>query len=92
MKDQDNTIKTRYSDEELEEFKKLILEKLEKAHRDLKMLTDAYTNNMNMVPMTLLRHSRFLRKDTRFCRKKKTADLLHGNKNSSPRWRMPLSG
>jgi len=34
-----------YSDEELEEFKTLILEKLEKAKRDLKMLTDAYTNN-----------------------------------------------
>jgi len=45
MKDQDDNIKTRYSDEELEEFKTLILEKLEKAKRDLKMLTDAYTNN-----------------------------------------------
>jgi len=45
MKNQDNTIKTRYSDEELEEFKTIILEKLEKARRDLKMLTDAYTNN-----------------------------------------------
>ena len=31
--------------EELEEFTVLILEKLEKAQRDLKMLTDAYTNN-----------------------------------------------
>lgn len=45
MKDQENIIKTRYSDEELEEFKALILHKLEKAHHDLKMLTDAYTNN-----------------------------------------------
>ena len=45
MKDQDNAIKTRYSDEELEEFKVIILEKLDKARRDLKMLTDAYTNN-----------------------------------------------
>jgi len=41
----DKEIKTRYSDEELEEFKTIILEKLEKARRDLKMLTDAYTNN-----------------------------------------------
>ena len=40
-----NAIKTKYSDEELEEFKKIILEKLEKARHDLKMLTDAYTNN-----------------------------------------------
>lgn len=38
-------IKTRYSDEELEEFKQIILEKLEKAQRDLKMLTEAFTNS-----------------------------------------------
>jgi len=39
------TKKTRYSSEELQEFKELIQVKLEKAQRDLKMLTDAYTNN-----------------------------------------------
>jgi DnaK suppressor protein len=38
------SIKTRYSDEELQEFKEIILVKLEKAKADLKMLTDAYTN------------------------------------------------
>jgi RNA polymerase-binding transcription factor DksA len=32
----------RYSDEELDEFRQLILEKLETAKADLKMLTDAY--------------------------------------------------
>jgi len=37
--------KNRYSDEELEEFRQIIVEKLEKARRDLKMLTEAYTNN-----------------------------------------------
>jgi DnaK suppressor protein len=35
--------KTRYSDEELEEFRKIILSKLEKAHNDLKLLTESYT-------------------------------------------------
>jgi len=35
--------KTRYSDEELEEFKQIILAKLEKAKEDLKMLMEAYT-------------------------------------------------
>lgn len=35
---------TRYSDEELQEFKEIILAKLEKAKADLRMLTDAYTN------------------------------------------------
>jgi DnaK suppressor protein len=41
----EETAKTRYSDEELQEFKAIILEKLEKANQDLKLLTDAYTNN-----------------------------------------------
>jgi DnaK suppressor protein len=35
--------KTRYSDEELEEFRTIILNKLEKAHNDLKLLTESYT-------------------------------------------------
>lgn len=37
--------KTKYSNEELAEFKKIILEKLEKARADLELLTEAYTNN-----------------------------------------------
>ena len=37
--------KTRYSDEELEEFKQIILAKLEDARTDLKLLVDAFTNN-----------------------------------------------
>lgn len=36
--------KTRYSDEELEEFRNIIAGKLEKARDDLKMLTDAYSH------------------------------------------------
>jgi DnaK suppressor protein len=41
----EETTKTRYSDEELDEFRQIILKKLEKAQRDLKMLTEAYTFN-----------------------------------------------
>jgi RNA polymerase-binding transcription factor DksA len=41
------TKKTRYSDEELEEFKELIQKKIEKANNDLKLLTEAYTNTGN---------------------------------------------
>lgn len=37
--------KSRYSDSELQEFKKLIEKKIEKAGSDLKMLTEAYINN-----------------------------------------------
>jgi DnaK suppressor protein len=35
--------KTRYSDEELQEFKTIILKKLEEARSGLKILTEAYT-------------------------------------------------
>lgn len=35
--------KTRYTDEELEEFRQIILQKLEKARNDLKLLTESYT-------------------------------------------------
>lgn len=37
--------KNRYSDEELEEFRQIIMEKLVKAKEDLQMLTDAYTHS-----------------------------------------------
>lgn len=35
--------KTRYSDEELQEFKEIIMKKLEEAREGLKILTEAYT-------------------------------------------------
>ena len=37
--------KVRYSDEELEEFRQIILKKLEDARNDLAMLTEAFTNS-----------------------------------------------
>ncbi|HNV50149.1 MAG: TraR/DksA C4-type zinc finger protein [Bacteroidales bacterium] len=37
-------VKTRYNKEELEEFRQIILEKLEKARADLALLTEAYSN------------------------------------------------
>jgi DnaK suppressor protein len=39
------TVKTKYGAEELEEFRQIILEKLEKARADLDLLTEAYTNH-----------------------------------------------
>ncbi len=45
MKQTDNNDKNRYSDKELEEFKQIILAKLEKARTDLDSLREAYTNN-----------------------------------------------
>ncbi len=40
-----DTKKTRYSDAELQEFKDLIQMKLEKASKDLELLTEAFTNS-----------------------------------------------
>ncbi len=37
--------KTRYSDEELLEFKEIILKKLDKARQDLEILTEAFTTS-----------------------------------------------
>jgi DnaK suppressor protein len=42
---QEESLKNRYSDEELEEFRQIILSKLDKARRDLKMLTEAFANS-----------------------------------------------
>ncbi|MDX5404395.1 MAG: TraR/DksA family transcriptional regulator, partial [Bacteroidota bacterium] len=39
--------KLRYSDEELAEFKRLILEKIEKAEHDLVILKENFTNDKN---------------------------------------------
>jgi len=39
----DEQVKARYSDEELEEFRKIILQKKEKAEEDLALLTSSYT-------------------------------------------------
>lgn len=44
-KKEEQNVKTRFSDAELEEFRDIIMQKLDEAKRDLKLLTDAYTNN-----------------------------------------------
>lgn len=40
-------INLRYSDTDLEEFRTLILEKIEKAERDLELIKSAYMNDHN---------------------------------------------
>lgn len=45
MEEHSTEEKTRYSTEELAEFRQIILEKLEKAKADLALLVEAYTNN-----------------------------------------------
>ncbi|GMT44311.1 MAG: molecular chaperone DnaK [bacterium] len=45
MKEKKTEEKLRYSSEELEEFRQIIMQKLKKARADLKLLTEAYTNN-----------------------------------------------
>lgn len=43
VKKENEVAKTRYSDEELQEFKEIILKKLDKARQDLEILTEAFT-------------------------------------------------
>jgi DnaK suppressor protein len=43
VKKENEVAKTRYSDEELLEFKGIILKKLDKARQDLEILTEAFT-------------------------------------------------
>ncbi len=45
LKKENEVAKTRYSDEELQEFKEIILKKLEKARQDLEILTEAFTSS-----------------------------------------------
>ncbi len=40
----DSKEKTKYTDEDLQEFKEIILKKLDKAKKDLELLTEAYTS------------------------------------------------
>jgi RNA polymerase-binding transcription factor DksA len=42
-----STEKTRFSDEELQEFKEIILKKIEKAERDLDLLREQFANDKN---------------------------------------------
>ena len=46
MIETENT-KVRYSDADLAEFKELILQKIEKAQKDLELIKSAYTNDSN---------------------------------------------
>ncbi|MCK9612393.1 MAG: TraR/DksA C4-type zinc finger protein [Candidatus Paceibacterota bacterium] len=45
VKHEDTPQKTRYSDAELQEFKEIILKKLEEARRDYEILSEAFSNN-----------------------------------------------
>ena len=56
--------RVRYSDAELQEFKKIIQDKIAKAEKDLKILINEKVSSMTkiMVQMTLLLPSKLLKK------------------------------
>ena len=65
--------KTRYSDEELQEFKELILEKLDKARKDYDLLKGVISgSDGNDIADTFL-HSRYWKKEPLFFLKKRPA-------------------
>lgn len=47
MKMNTENLQVRYSDADLEEFKELILKKIEKAQKDLELIKSAYMNDLN---------------------------------------------
>lgn len=47
MKMNTEKLQVRYSDADLEEFKELILKKIEKAQKDLELIKSAYMNDLN---------------------------------------------
>ena len=65
--------KTRYSDEELQEFKELILEKLDKARKDYDLLKVSSREVTGTTLRTLVLHSRYWKKEPLFSLKKRPA-------------------
>ncbi len=64
--------KTRYSDAELEEFRAIIMEKLELAQRDYELLKTSLTGATVMIPTIHLLRTKYWKKElTRFPRKKR---------------------
>jgi hypothetical protein len=81
--------KTRFSDEELQEFRDIIQKKLEEAREGLKLLTEAYTTQTPTTPTIHPLLSKYSKKAHRSCQRKKTASSLPGSKSSSATLKMP---
>ena len=65
--------KTRYSDEELQEFKELILEKLDKARKDYDLLKGVISGSDGNDIADIVLHSRYWKKEPLFSLKKRPA-------------------
>ena len=81
--------KTRFTDSELQEFKSLIEEKIEKAKADLDLLKSSYMNDGNNVLRILPRLLTLSKKGPKPCQKKQTLNLLFGKKSLSVILKMP---
>ena len=69
-------IKNKYSDKELNQFKVLIEEKIEKAKKDLKLLKSTYMNDGNNGTDDTSPLSKLLRKGQKPCPKKQIHSWL----------------
>ena len=74
--------KTRYSDEELQEFKELILEKLEKAKRDYEVLKARSPVATGMTLPIRLPLLKYWKREHLFFPKRKLVGSLKGRQNS----------
>ena len=75
-------VKNRYSDKDLEEFKLLIEEKIEKAKQDLELLKSSYMNNGNNGTEDTSPTFKAFEEGLRPCRKKPIHNLHLDKKNS----------
>lgn len=55
--------RVRYSDADLEEFRKIIEEKIEKAEKDLSLIRESFINDRITEQMILRQHSKLLKKE-----------------------------
>ena len=74
--------KTRYSDEELQEFKELILEKLEKAKRDYEVLKASISGSDGNDIADTLPLLKYWKREHLFFPKRKLVGSLKGRQNS----------
>lgn len=86
--DNNNIQQVRYSDEELEEFKVLILEKLAQAKESLETLNANLTGGEHSTDDTAPTF-KILKKVKQWLRKRKTQNLSHVRRNTSATLNLP---
>lgn len=84
-------VKTRYTDDELEEFRQIILAKLDKAKRDYDVLKSSITHEESNDTMDTSPHLKYWRKEPPHCPKRNPEDWHNASLSSYSIFRLPSS-